>query len=403
VQFDGFGSDGHDEVETDVTVTHTFAPKLTHYFLKPGDKVELFWNGDELGLAPSGTHWNIGPYGAQVQLKNGLVLAADLKFTCDLLPDFPPGGLVRLQDWLPDMKQLDFVKTYMLLLGLTIQADQYSNHLRLAPGSKLLANVPKAKNWTAKRDAYALPGRLPERDLAFRFGSYGQRNYLKWVEDEHVTKGYGDGTITVADEVLPTEYDVATLPFAATEGSADVAGLLRILNFEAQDLTATPITYNSIEAKPRLTLRRADSPLDCQLITTPQHGKPGDGDYMPAVLTVVSTTAAYFAGVDVSLLLDATVLTTYWADLRAMLDQSRYLTENYRLTPQDIVELSFDIPIWDGFLGDFFCVSQVSEYDARRPVEVKLARLNAAHLGPPALPGDGVEFYGGEFYNGEFY
>jgi hypothetical protein len=403
VQFDGFGSDGHDEVETDVTVTHTFTPKLTHYFLKPGDKVELFWNGDELGLAPSGTHWNIGPYGAQVQLKNGLVLAADLKFTCDLLPDFPPGGLVRLQDWLPDMKQLDFVKTYMLLLGLTIQADQYSNHLRLAPGSKLLANVPKAKNWTAKRDAYALPGRLPERDLAFRFGSYGQRNYLKWVEDEHVTKGYGDGTITVADEVLPTEYDVATLPFAATEGSADVAGLLRILNFEAQDLTATPITYNSIEAKPRLTLRRADSPLDCQLITTPQHGKPGDGDYMPAVLTVVSTTAAYFAGVDVSLLLDATVLTTYWADLRAMLDQSRYLTENYRLTPQDIVELSFDIPIWDGFLGDFFCVSQVSEYDARRPVEVKLARLNAAHLGPPALPGDGVEFYGGEFYNGEFY
>jgi hypothetical protein len=402
VQFDGFGTDGHDEVETDVTVTHTFTPKLTHYFLKPGDKVELFWNGDEVRF-PSGTHWNIGPYGAQVQLKNGLVLAADLKFTCDLLAEFPPGGLVRLQDWLPEMKQLDYVKAYMEIFGLTIQTDPYSNHLRLAPGSKLLANVPRAKNWSAKRDAYALPGRLPERDLAFRFGGYGQKNSLKWTEDEHVTKGYGDGTLPVADEMLPTSYELATLPFAATEASADVAGLLRILNFEAQDLTATPITYNSIEAKPRLTLRRADSPLDCQLITTPQHGKPGDGDYMPAVLMAVSTTAAYFAGVDVSLLLDLTVLTTYWADLRAMLDQSRYLTEYYRLTPQDIAELDFSVPVWDGLLGDFFCISQVGEYDARRPVEVKMARLNATHLGPPALPGDGTEFYDGEFYTGEFY
>jgi hypothetical protein len=403
VQFDGFGSDGHDEIETDETVTHTFTPKLTHYFLKPGDKVELFWNGDELGPAPSGTHWNIGPYGAQVPLKNGLALAADLKFTCDLLADFPPGGLVRLQDWLPDVKQLDYVKAYMGLFGLTIQTDPYNDHLRLAPGSKLLTNVPRAKNWSAKRSSYALPGRLPERELAFRFGSFGQKNYLKWTEDDNVKPGYGDGTITVADEVLESEYDMAKLPFAATEASPDVPGLLRILNFEAQDLAASPITYSTIEAKPRLTLRSADNQLDCQLITTPQHGKPGDGDYTPAVLTAVSTTAAYFAGVDVSLLLDSTVLTTYWADLRAMLDGARYLTEYYRLTPQDVAELNFSVPIWDSQLGDYFAVSVVGEYDARRPVEVKLARLNAAHLGPPAVPGDGVEFYGGEFYTGEFY
>ncbi|TDN38273.1 hypothetical protein E4631_06090 [Hymenobacter sp. UV11] len=123
----------------------------------------------------------------------------------------------------------------------------------------------------------------------------------------------------------------------------------------------------------------------------------------PAVVRALSTTASYFAGVDLSLSLNGMVLTEYWADLRAMLDQARYLTEYYRLTPQDIAELDFSIPIWDALLGDFFAVAAVGEYDPRRPVEVRLARLNAAQLGAPAVPGAGVEWYGGEFYGSEWY
>jgi hypothetical protein len=401
--FDTTGAElGKDEEENGKEyITKTFTPKLNRWLLHPGDKVELVWRGDEItqglyGIGPTDPIWAIGPHGPVVDLGNGLFLSSEVRFTVTLLPDFPPGGLVRLQDWLPDMKQLDFVKAYMELLGLTIQTDAYEPHLHLAPGNKLLANVPKAKNWTHKRDAYAQPGRLPERDLAFRFGSYGQRNVLKWTEDEHVTKGYGDGTITVADEVLPATYDLATLPFAATEASPERPGLLRILNFEVANFTATPLTYNTVEAKPRLTLRRADSPLDCKLIMD-----PGDGQYVPPVLADVTTTAAYFAGVEVSLLLDSTVLTTYWSDLRALLDEARYLTEYYRLTPQDIAELDFSMPIWDSILGDYFAVSVVGEYDARRPVEVRLARLNATHLPKPAVPGGGLEWYGGEFYTEE--
>jgi hypothetical protein len=396
VNFDGFGSDGHDELETDKPVTHTFTPKLTRYLLKAGDYVELFWRGDEIRV-PTNITWSIGPYGAQVPLGNDLVLAGDVKLTVTLLPDFPPGGLVRLQDWLPEMKQLDFVKSQMLVGGLTIQCDAYEPHLRLATGAQLLANIPKARDWTAKRDAYAQPGRLPERDLAFRFGSYGQANYLKWAEDQNVLAGYGDGTIACLAAVLPTEYEVAVLPFAATQDSPEVPGLLRILNFEVADFTASPVSYNSVTAKPRLTLRRPDGELAGKLITTPAVGNA------PAVLTEFTTTPSYFAGAGLSLLLDGTVLTEFWADLRAMLDQSRYLVERYRLTPEDISTLDFSIPIWDGLLGDFFAVSSISEYDARRPVEVRLARLNATHLPPPVVPGGSVEWYEGEFWNGEWY
>jgi hypothetical protein len=393
---------GVDEQRVGEQTQHTFAPSLKRYLLKPTDLVELYWQGDEyksFGQSPTEPFWLIGQYGGYTIMPNGLALSTGIQFTVTLLEEFPEGGLVKLQDWLPDMTQLDYVKARMLLLGLTIQADDYRPHLHLAPGSRLLANVRKAVDWTNKRDAAAPRGRLPERNVAFRFGSYGQTNTLAWEEDENVTKGYGNGTILVADEVLPTAYELAKLPFAATEASPVLPGLLRILNFEATDLTATPPTYSSIEAKPRLVLR-ADSPrLDCELITTPADEAKG----VAQVLIAVTTTPSYFAGVNLSLVLSETVLPTYWADLRAMLDQARYLTEQYRLTPQDIAELDYSVPIFDAVLGDYFAVSQVSEYTASRSVEVALCRLHASHLGAPLVPGADGEFYGQEFYYAEFY
>jgi hypothetical protein len=290
------------------------------------------------------------------------------------------------------------VKTIMLLLGLTIQVDDYEPHLHLAPGNRLLQNIPKAKNWTAKRDAAAQPNRLPERKLAFRFGPYGQINTLAWEEDENVTKGYGDGTIEVADELLPKSYELAKLPFAATEVSPEIAGLLRILNFEAQDLTTTPPTYSTIQAKPRLTLRTDDLVISGQLITTPANPAKD----IAQVLAPFESTTSVFTREAISLLLEDTVLTYYWQDLRAMLDESRYLTENYRLTPQDIAELDFSIPIWDGGFGDYFAVSKVEEYDARRSVSITLCRLNGQYFAPAKVP-DGGEFWNKEFANEEFY
>jgi hypothetical protein len=383
----------------------SFTAAIKRVLLKPGDVIETLVQGDKfphrdglIDIYPSGTQWYIGTRAlTAVGLPPFSGIEPGCSFTVTLLPEFPRGGEIRLQDWLPDMKQIDFLKSQMLILGLTIQADDYEPHLHMAPGSRLLANVPKAKDWTAKRDAWAQPGRLPERDLAFRFGNYGKLNRLIWEEDENVTQYYGDGSIAVADEVLAAEYEMAKLPFAASEISPVATTMLRILNYEGQDLSAKPPTYSTVQAKPRLTLRTVAPPVACQVITVPAT------DHSAAVLTPTTTVFSYFDSPVLSLLLDKTVLTTYWADLRAMLQESRYLKEFFRLTPQDIAELDFSIPIWDNALGDFFAVSSVGEYTAARPVEVRLARLYATHLPPPATPGGGAEFYGGEFTNMEFY
>jgi len=382
----------------------TFTAAAQDVLLKPGDVLETRVQGDDfprregfVDLGPYDQQWYIGKRSI-MGLPPFSGVESGCSFTVTLLPEFPRGGVIRLQDWLPDMKQVDFLKSQMLLLALTVQVDDYEPHLYLAPGSRLLANVPKAKDWSAKRDAYTQPGRLPERNLALRFGDYGQLNQLLWEEDENVTKGYGDGSLAIADEVLPAEYEMAKLPFAASEISPVATTMLRILNYEGQDLAANPPTYSTVQAKPRLTLRTVAPPVACRLITQPAT------DNLPAVLTSTTTVLSYFDSPALSLLLDKTVLGTYWLDLRSMLEQARYLTENYRLTPRDIAELDFSIPIWDNTLGDYFAVSSVSEFDPRRPTEVTLCRLYATYLPPPASPGGGSEFYGGEFdTKGEFY
>ena len=401
------GADSHRITSADASdggyLTRSFTPKLERYLLKPTDRVEAYWQGDEwktLGIGPTDPIWQIGPSTGITtsQVAPTRALISQAQFVVTLLDEFPPGGLVKLNEWLPAMKQLDFVKAMMLAQGLTIQVDQYTPHLRFAPGWKLLANVSHAKDWTAKRDSCAVLGRPPERGLAYRFGNYGQLNKLLWKEDENVLTGYGDGSLAVADEVLPAEYEMATLPFAATENSKQVPTLLRILNFDTDDASASPVKYSSVKAQPRLTLRPPGPDIAGQLIMM------AATDTTAAVLAGFTTTASYFDSADLSLVLDKTVLTYYWQDLRAMLDESRYLTERYRLSPRDIAELDFSVPIWDGLLGDYFAVSQVSEYDARRPVEVKLCRLNAGHLGPPAVPPGGMrEWYSAKWYKGEWY
>jgi hypothetical protein len=389
-------------------ITRTFSPKLERYLLYPGDKIELFWQGDEwpneVFGGPVDPYWQIGP-GRDINytpLLGKQILLTDSVFKVELLPDFPIGGLVRLQDWLPDMKQIDFAKGAMVFLGLTVMTDSYEPHLKLSPGTRLLENLSNGlvRNWTAKRDAYAQPGRQPERALQFRFGDYGKVNKLLYEPDDNVTAGYGDGTILVKDEVLPDSYELAKLPFAATEGSPVVPGMLRILNFESSDLTAKPPTYSTVTAKPRITLKTLDSTISGQLIMVPAT------DQAAAQLQPFSTNLSFFAGPTISLLLDETCLTQYWSDLRAMLDEARYLVENYRLTAQDIAELDFSIPLYDKGLNDFFAISKIAEFDSRRPVQVTLVRLNPTHLPPPTLP-EGVvgEFFAGEFSHSprEFY
>lgn len=365
---------------------------------------------------------------------NGTTLPPD-KLQLTPRPMVPPGGMVRLVDWLPDMTQLAFFKALVQVGGLLVQTDGYEDYLRLTPTRQTVANVGRALDWTAKRDQPSPQASLP-RTVAFRFGSYAQRNYFKWQPDETATLGYqgapltrdavlgyGDGVLAVGDTTLPAEYTLTTLPFAATEPSTTVPGLLRLPSYKLrfdEDPFAAPV-YESQELKPRLVLHTPDSRslmLRAGPLPAPLTGNPDQAtqDRYNAALALynraqeLATPLSYFADPAQEVELDAQryLLPVCWLSLRAMLTETRYLSERYRLTELDIIGLDYAIPIWDAHLGDYFVLSRVSEFDASRPTEVQLVRLHASLLPPPTVTagGQGQEYFEGEFLTAppiEFY
>ncbi|UOQ53062.1 hypothetical protein [Hymenobacter cellulosivorans] len=358
---------------------------------------------------------------------DGNTLTPD-KLEITVLPEVPPGGPVRLSEWLPEMSQLDFFKTLVQLAGLTVQTDDYADLLELSPSATVLANAPHAVDWTAKRDQPA-PSPAEPRSVLYRFGSYGQRNYFKWApEPTHTvgyqggpvnktaTLGYGDGVLVVDDAVLPREYTLTTLLFAATEDSAKIPGVLSLPNFKLRIVEDpfAPAEYDLQQLKPRLVLH-ADTSRQLTVrggvLPAPVGGYASEqakAQYAQALAAYnlaapVGAATSYFAqpqGVE----LDAQryVLPVCWRGLQSMLTQTRYHREQYQLTEQDIAGLDYTVPIWDGALGEYFALSKVEEFEPGRPTVVEMARLHASFLPAPVLAEQqGREFYGGEFYTSQ--
>jgi hypothetical protein len=381
----------------------TLTAKASRVLLVTGDVVEVVYQGDEwssFGFDPTDPFWVVGLYRDPWFLishpYNPSITHIDTanKFTITMLEEFPESGMVKLSDWLPDMKQLDFFKSIVQLLGLTVQADPYEPHLYFSTGGRVLANTTRAKDWTAKRDAPLAPLGLPDRNTAYRFGEYAQRNLFQWREDEGVSPGFGEGALLVDDETLDAETTLVEMPYAASEPSPVLPALLRIRGWRRRDPNpAAPAEYDSLSPEPRLVLRPAGPALSVGLVTNPHR----EADVAPIIMPLTTTTS-YFADAGAAFDLNAarTILPQFWPDLAAALKEARQLTEYYRLTPEDITELDFSIPIYDGSLGDYFLVSSIGEYDASRSTECVLVRLHPTLIPPPAL-GTGFEFYSAEF------
>lgn len=416
----------NDEAQSENGVGH---PALTvnkeRLLLSAGDVLTTRVEGKEIetgGGGPLETEWYVGtriprPLVGPYVPFSGVERAC--RFAVTMRDEFPSLGTIRLSDWLPEMSQLALFKTVAAVLNLTVQTSPYDDHLTLTTGEQVLGNVAGAAvDWTALRDAAPAPAGLPDRNTAFRFGDFAQRNRWAWKPDDteprpKLPKGaatplyYGDGELLINDTTLPAEFTMVELPFAATFDSKRQQGFVRILGYEAteQSTPAAP-DYSTLDPEPRLLLRPPDAPtISGHLIIAPYQAA-GNGLPELAELTIPFSSSLEFF-IDgtrpFDLSAQTTILPTFWADTAATLKEARLLTERYRLRQTDILALDFSRPIWDGILGDYFLLNKVAEYSADEACEVELVRLHSTLL-PPPLVGDGQEFWNREFEgNLEFY
>lgn len=128
-------------------------------------------------------------------------------------------GIIEYGKWrqvmrnLPNMLQSDLLKAVGQIFGVCFNVNAVTGTVRFWQMNELEDNKIKARNWTNK---------IQHKDagVVYRDSGYGQRNVLRWAEDN--LKGTAGkpyhGTITIDDEALePLKDPYLTLSFAATD------------------------------------------------------------------------------------------------------------------------------------------------------------------------------------------
>jgi hypothetical protein len=111
---------------------------------------------------------------------------------------------------LPDMTQVDFIKTICNMFGLIPDVTARDRKIRYWNYNDLYDNIPIARDWSAY---------LSEREdeMEFKFGDYAQNNYLRYKESDDVTKDNGMGTMQINDDTLPLEKEAVQLPISTCD------------------------------------------------------------------------------------------------------------------------------------------------------------------------------------------
>lgn len=119
------------------------------------------------------------------------------------------GSPIRFKD-IFRMKVKDVLRDVLNKRGIIIQTNSYTKEVHFNFFQDLVDNKPIAKDWSDKVDTRG-------QEMSFTFGNYGQKNWLRFKEDEAVSNELGDHFFTVDNENLPEEKTVVQMLHPATE------------------------------------------------------------------------------------------------------------------------------------------------------------------------------------------
>lgn len=116
---------------------------------------------------------------------------------------------------LPDIKQVDFIKTIAAISG-TFVVVVNDTTLGFFSVDDIISNRNKAYDWTCKVVAPFKENKPQE--ISYSLEDFAQKNLLTWKEDNTV-KGDYNSALYVKDETIEVERTAIELPFAATDMS----------------------------------------------------------------------------------------------------------------------------------------------------------------------------------------
>lgn len=236
-------------------------------------------------------------------------------------------GTIATRDNLPNFKTCyDILKAFANIFALTLNIDARNKKLYCYTIQTLYDNIPKAKDWSQKllKDDF---------NLSFNFGSYGQKNYLKFKDNDTITNS---ATFDINNQTLDKEKDVVSFDFYAGD-------LVTFNNKRLPYIQAFDMDENN-----KLTLKESKAYILKEILTD------APLIFLPAIY----------------------LLNNYYNRLAySILQQTRVLELYFDLKDTDIQEFDFSIPIYLEQTGRYYYVNKISNYISGQKAKATLIQL----------------------------
>lgn len=245
------------------------------------------------------------------------------------------GNNIRFRD-LFRMKVKDVFYDVLNLRGLIIQTNQYTREVYFNYFNDLLINKSIAKDWSDKVS-------ISSSSLSFNFGKYSQRNNLIFKDNSEVTEGLGNYYFNVDDQNLTAVSNAVQIKHPATEQTNKYLGS-NVPSIEGLD-----------------NLNKWQKP-EHRILEMSVQNSQYNVDFKDGSSTLTASTSipyCKFKGFDV-------LVPEYYQALVDILTNTKALNLAFDLSPIDIQELDFSIPIYLNVpeldLNDYFYLNSISNY-----------------------------------------
>ena len=254
---------------------------------------------------------------------------------------------IRFRD-LFRMKVKDVFYDILNLRGLIIQTNSYTKEVQFNQFNDLIKNKSIARDWTEKID-------INTNVLSFTFGKYSQRNNLLFKENSEVTQGLGDFYFNVNDENLDAESNAVQIKHPATEETGRYLGE----------------NIPTIEGIDDLNKWQKPEHRILQLNNQSTQYNVSFEDGSSTLNSNTNIPFCDFVGFE-------ELVPNYYNALTNILDNTKALGLVFNLTPVDIQELDFTIPIFlnvpEMDVNGYFYINKISNY-SKGKTSCELIRL----------------------------
>ena len=340
-----YGSTIYEDIITETAESKTGGPLVWDYHV-----TELIANGiqleagDEIVIIHHTTYVNF-----VVQLKG----YSYFEITPKKIATINVGTTWTIGNNLPNWSQAEFLKYIAQIFGIIFQTNTFTKEVEFRQFKDIEKNKSKAKNITNK-----IADKLPET-IFYRFGNYGQNNYLKYKEDQDVADDLGNGNITISDTTLEKDKTLFTVGFSATEMEKSMTNricpFIKWLELGIPKGTISPRILSIYRASDSLTYTDG---VNSQVVAA---------DYPYAYFQL--TGKSFQLGFDNSLINDN------YSEFERMLFQAKKLVIYLNLDENDIAEQDFFIPWYSEKHNAYFYVNKINNFLSGRSTQCELIRM----------------------------